>query len=86
MIKLVSEVQFADALIVYESLGQYIEVLARILFRGDLHTERVKKLSLYALYRVVNTNVYNQTSSDKHNHSDGIGILVSPSKFKNFEP
>ena len=64
--------QFADALIVYESLGQYIEVLARILFRGDLHTERVKKLSLYALYRVVNTNVYNQTSSDKHNHSDGI--------------
>jgi hypothetical protein len=51
--------QFADALIVYESLGQYIEVLARILFRGNLHSEKVQKLAIYALYRVVNTSVYN---------------------------
>ena len=53
---------------------------------GNLHNSRVKRLALFALYRVVNTMVYNSGSSDKPTHSDGIGILVSPSKFKNFEP
>ena len=51
-----------------------------------MHNERVKKLALFAFYRIVNTNVYNQNNSEKSNYSDGIGILVSPSKFKNFEP
>jgi hypothetical protein len=66
-------------------LGLYIETLAHILFRGNIHNERVKKLALFALYRVVNVDIYNPTILDR-NYSDGIGILVSPSKFKNFEP
>jgi hypothetical protein len=59
--------------------------LAHILFRGNIHNERVKKLTLFALFRVLNVDVYNPTIIEK-NYSDGIGILVSPSKFKNFEP
>lgn len=51
-----------------------------------MHNERVKKLALFSLYRVVNYDIYNQSSVDRQNFSDGIGILVSPSKFKNFEP
>lgn len=78
--------QNAEALIVYESLGSYVETVAQILFRGNLHNSRVKRLALFALYRVVNTAVYNSGGSDKPTHSDGIGILVSPIKFKNFEP
>lgn len=70
----------------YDSLSIYIETVAQILFRGNLHNERVKRLVLFALYRIVNTLVYNQNGSDKPSHSEGIGILVSPSKFKNFEP
>ena len=81
-----SELQYAEALIVYESLGPFIEGIAQILFRGDLHQERLKRLALFSLYRVVNTQVYNQSGAEKPNHTEGIGILVSPSKFKNFEP
>jgi hypothetical protein len=57
-----------------------------ILFKNNLHNERVKKLALFALYRVVNVDIYNSQSPEKQGYSDGIGILVSPSKFKNFEP
>lgn len=73
-------------MIVFDSLGIYIEILAQILFKGNLHNERVKKLALFGLYRVVSLDMYNQANIEKQNYSDGIGILVSPSKFKNFEP
>lgn len=35
---------------------------------------------------MINVDVYNSSSAEKQGYSDGIGILVSPSKFKNFEP
>lgn len=81
-----TDLQFAEPLIIFDSVGLYIETLAHILFRGDLHNERVKKLALFALYRVVSMDVYNTQSFERATYSDGIGILVSPSKFKNFEP
>jgi hypothetical protein len=81
-----TDLQFAEPLIIFDSVGLYVETLAHILFRGDLHNERVKKLALFALYRVVSMDVYNTQSFERATYSDGIGILVSPSKFKNFEP
>lgn len=86
LLKLITDLQYAEPLIVYDSLGLYIETLALILFRGEIHNERVKKLALFALYRVVSVDVYLMNMSEKYGYSDGIGILVSPSKFKNFEP
>ena len=83
---MITDLQYAEPLIVFDSLGVYIETLARILFLGEQHNERVKKLALFALYRVVNVDVYNQSSVERQGYSDQIGILVSPSKFKNFEP
>jgi len=70
----------------FEHLSLYIEILASMLFRGNLYSEQVRRLVLFAIYRVVNCAAYNEGAKEKPNHSDGIGILVSPSKFKNFEP
>lgn len=70
----------------HESLGQYIDMIAGILFRSNSYSEKIKKLALFALYRVVNTIIYQQSIGEKQSHTDGIGILVSPSKFKSFEP
>jgi hypothetical protein len=60
LLKLTTDLQSAEPLIVFDSLGLYIETIAHILFRGSIHNERVKKLALFALYKVVNIDVYNQ--------------------------
>jgi hypothetical protein len=41
---------------------------------------------LDAIYRVVNTTIYNLGNKNDSGHSEQGGILVSPVKFKNFEP
>jgi len=57
------------------------------LYRSEIYPVKVNKLALIAIFRVVNTTVYNiGNKGDPQGHSDGIGILVSPVKFKNFEP
>lgn len=39
------------------------------------------------MFKVVNVDCFNQGNrKDASGHSDGIGILVSPVKFKNLEP
>jgi hypothetical protein len=39
------------------------------------------------MYSVVTTTIYNQGGEDHSNNRDGkIGLLISPMKFKNFEP
>ena len=71
----------------FNSLDQYLQILARILHRNEIYTSRVNKLSLIATFKVVNVDCFNQGSKrDATGHSDGIGILVSPVKFKNLEP
>jgi hypothetical protein len=47
---------------------------------------RLRKLALFAIYRVVNTTIYNLGNKNDGGHSEQGGILVSPVKFKNFEP
>ena len=72
----------------FSSLDQYLQVLARITHRHGIYPVRVQKLALISLFKVVNVEFFN--SGGKHRdatgHSDGIGILVSPVKFKNLEP
>jgi len=53
------DLQYAEPLIVFDSLGLYIEILAHILFKGSQHNERVKKLALFGLYRIVSLDMYN---------------------------
>lgn len=38
------------------------------------------------MYSVVTTTIYNQGSEDHSNRDGKIGLLISPMKFKNFEP
>ena len=72
----------------FNSLDQYLQTLARILHRNEIYPVRVNKLALIATFKVVNVDCFNQAGGkrDATGHSDGIGILVSPVKFKNLEP
>jgi len=39
------------------------------------------------MYSIVITTIYNQGNEESNNNRDGkIGLLISPMKFKNFEP
>ena len=56
-----------------------------MLGNSTIYPHRVNKLAMIALYRILNTSIYNQnTQHDLEPHQNGIGILVSPVKFKNF--
>ena len=72
----------------FNSLDQYLQILARVLHQHGMYTVRVQKLALIATFKVVNVDIFNMGSNkrDATGHSDGIGILVSPVKFKNLEP
>lgn len=79
--------QSSEPLLMFNSLDEYLQILARILHRQEIYPVRVKKLALIATFKVVNIDCFNQGSKrDATGHSDGIGILVSPVKFKNLEP
>ena len=79
--------QSSEVLLMFNSLDEYLQILARILHRQEIYPVRVKKLALIATFKVVNIDLVNQgIKRDATGHSDGIGILVSPVKFKNLEP
>jgi hypothetical protein len=69
----------------YNTIDQYLMILARILFRSEIYPLRINKLALIAVFKVVNTDVYN-AAREVSGHHDGIGMIVSPVKFKNLEP
>lgn len=60
-------------------------ILARLLFRSEIYPIRINKLTMIAIFKVVNTDVYN-AEREVSGHHDGIGMIVSPVKFKNLEP
>jgi hypothetical protein len=70
----------------YSTLDRYVQVLASMLFQSEIYPVRLNKLGLIAIYRVVNTTIYNLGNKNDGGHSEQGGILVSPVKFKNFEP
>ena len=54
---------------------------------SERYPARVNKIAMIALYRVINTTIYNQNVlHDLEAHQNGIGILVSPVKLKNMQP
>lgn len=72
----------------HKSLGEYIHTIAQIIFRGELHITKVKKLAIFSMYSIVTTTIYNQGNQKAaDNNRDGrIGLLISPVKFRSFEP
>jgi hypothetical protein len=58
-LKHLSELQHAEALIMFNSLDQFLQVLAQILFRSEMYPQRLNKLAIIALFRIVNTAIYN---------------------------
>lgn len=80
--------QSSEPLLMFSSLDQYLMILARIIQYNEIYPTRVNKLALIATFKVVNVDCFNQGGNkrDATGHSDGIGILVSPVKFKNLEP
>lgn len=62
-LKYISDLAYSEALLMYKILDEYIQALAQILFRSDLYNERSIKLALYALFRVLNTQIYNQNGA-----------------------
>jgi hypothetical protein len=84
-----NDLQVSEALLFHKTLGDYIHSIAQIIFRGDLHVSRVKKLAIFSIYSIVTTTIYNQGNQDQAgsgNRDGKIGLLISPMKFKNFEP
>jgi len=59
-VKHLSELQYAEALLMFNSLDKFLTILAQLLFKSELYPVRVNKLCLISLYRVVNTAIYNQ--------------------------
>lgn len=43
----------------HSCLDLYIQTVAQILYRGNLYQERLLKLSLFSLYKVITTTIYN---------------------------
>jgi hypothetical protein len=58
-IKYLSELQYNENLLMFNSLDEFILVLSRILYQSQLYPSKICKMSLFALYRVVNTSIYN---------------------------
>lgn len=69
LLKKLSEIQTAEAFLMYNSLDVYLQILAQILFRSEVYPSRINKLALIAIYRVVNTNIYNQQNSHDPSNS-----------------
>ena len=69
----------------YNTLDKYLNILGKIISTSEIYNERICKLTLIATFRVVKTDIYN-AKKDITGHHDGIGMVVSPVKFKNLEP
>lgn len=59
LLKHLNDLQVSEALLFHKSLGEYIHTVAQVIFRGELHIDKVKKLALFSMYSVVTTTIYN---------------------------
>ena len=69
----------------YNKIDEYLLILCQLMDKSEMFSERVNRLTLIATFRVVKTDIYN-AKKDISGHHDGIGMIVSPVKFKNLEP
>lgn len=90
LISVVSEFQYSEPLVFYACLKPYIESLITVLAKGT-YGNKCQKASMVALYRVVNTDVFNHTEYNKieqkitGNEPSNVGIINLPAKFSNFQ-
>ncbi len=81
LMKGIINVQYLEPMIMLSSLSVYIQTLAKILMNPAVCNETNKKLALFALQRVVSTNLYNQYGDEvswKEKNKLGTGALISP--------
>ena len=71
-------------MVVYKSLTPFITVIVQVLIKKNIYEERIEKVSVIALFRIINTVVYNSNTSTS-GKSKVNSILVSPVKYKNFD-
>ena len=86
-----SDFQYSEPLVFHTSLKQYLQAIVQILIQSDKFDEKCQKSALVAIYRVINTVVYNHTGYDSGEQKIGgfdpknMGIINTSAKFKNFQ-
>ena len=91
LIKKLSDLQYSEPLLFYTSLKQYMELWITILVKKDSYDEKCHKVAMLAIYRVVNSMIYNHTGYNEkenqvqHFEPQNIGITNLPAKYKNFQ-
>ena len=90
MLKL-SDFQYSEPLVFYTCLKPYLEALLTILAKNSCFDEPCQKASMLAIYRAINTVVYNHTLYDekegemKGSQPSSVGIINTAAKFKSFQ-
>jgi hypothetical protein len=46
----------------FNTLDQYLQIICQVIYKSETYPNRVNKLVMIALYRVINTNIYNQST------------------------
>jgi len=59
LLKHLNQLQNSEPLLFHKSLGDYIHGVAQIVFHGDMHNLKVKKLAIFSMFSVVTTTIYN---------------------------
>jgi hypothetical protein len=86
-----SDFQYAEPLVFHTSLKQYLQTVIQILIQSDKFDEKWQKAALVAIYKVVNTVVYNHTNYDSKEQTIGgfdpknMGLINTSARFKNFQ-
>lgn len=61
-LKHLSELQGTDPLLMFNNLDQYLQIVCSVLGQSDIYPIRVNKLAMIALFKVINTSIYNQST------------------------
>jgi hypothetical protein len=105
LIKYLAKIQTIFPILFFDDFNIYVNLLLSVLFNISNLNENIIKITLFALFKVFNTQLYkdnlkneNSDSSDlkdntpirsnsvnKNSNLKGISLIVSPTKFKNYE-
>eukprot|EP01022_Parablepharisma_sp_SALTPOND_P000965 TRINITY_DN105352_c3_g1_i1.p1 TRINITY_DN105352_c3_g1~~TRINITY_DN105352_c3_g1_i1.p1 ORF type:complete len:1150 (-),score=111.95 TRINITY_DN105352_c3_g1_i1:28-3477(-) len=82
-----SEMQYAEPVIMYASLERYLNIAMTFLSVGAqaIFPEELQRACLLCFHRVLNTVVYNEKDIKSLMSCKYTGIVASPVKFRNFE-
>ena len=86
-----SDFQYSEPLVFYTWFESYLESLITIIAKNSYFDEKWQKASMLAIFRVLNTFVYNHTNYDTKNGEfkeitlESSGIINTSAKFANFQ-